>query len=102
SWAPLLDRPGLAAAMSECQFFRGEPRVCFKILRQRSVDNIIWKIWSRCFLIPSAAVAQVLKIIACELLIETFLITPRRVLIRRPEARAVGREHFINQDGRAV
>ena len=36
------------------------------------------------------------------MLVEARLAAPGRVLIRRPEARGIGRQHFINQDELAL
>src|SRR6185503_17565899 len=51
----------------------------------------------RSFAIPATRATLVIEIVAKRLLVEARLRSPRRVMLGWPEARAVGREHFIDQ-----
>ena len=75
-----------------------EPFVRFDVLFARANNHIVGQCRRRAVFVPGGRFQPV----ADELLVERRLALARTVLIGRPEARAVGREHFVDQDQLAV
>ena len=71
-----------------------QPLVGFDVLGAGLLDHVVGQIRRRAVLVPTGR----LQPVADELLVERGLRPPGLVIVQRPEARAVGREHFVDQD----
>ena len=69
-----------------------------RILGRRSLDDLLRQEWRRALFIPAARLQPVTD----ELFVERGRVGARSVFVGRPEARAVGRQDFVDEDDLAV
>src|SRR4051812_35302004 len=87
-----------SSKLREIQFRSSDAAECVEITSAGRVNDRRWQRRRRRFAVPLADLPLAIEIIAQGLLVEARLSATRRVRIRRPEPRAVRREHFVDED----